>query len=99
MVSTALPVSSDALAAALEPVITPLLTELRALRESNERLQGEVAGLREDIAARPLEMQVEGSQKSPEAIPTGNTDGNEMGTLVRIATQLEYLWQRVRGRT
>ncbi|MDQ3398905.1 MAG: hypothetical protein M3511_14280, partial [Deinococcota bacterium] len=58
-------VDPKALAAALEPIITPLLTELQALRKSNERLTSEVVGLREDVAVRVLDEPREPSQPAP----------------------------------
>lgn len=94
------PVNSSALvdprvlAAALEPVLIPLLTELQALRKSNERLEGEVVGLREDMAARTLDE----PRKAPqEPSQVGDSGDVQAGALVRAATRLERLWRRVSG--
>lgn len=105
-------VSPEALAAALEPVITPLLIELRALRESNERLEGEVVGLREDIGRasngrspsgliRPdmvaRQLEVPKAQEPPQPAPVGSSGDDGAGVLVRAATRLERLWARLSG--
>jgi hypothetical protein len=87
-------VTPEALAAALEPVITPLLTELRALRASNERLTDEVAGLRESMAARQLEEHRESQQEPPQPAPAGNSGASRAGVLVQAATYIERLWRR-----
>ncbi len=98
-VSSATLVDPRALAAALEPVITPLLTELQALRQSNERLTGEVMGLREDIAARPPVEPRVSEQQSPQPAPVGDSGDVQAGVLVRAASRLERLWARLSGRT
>lgn len=83
------------LAAALESVVTPLLTELQALRKSNERLTGEVVGLREDMAARAIEEPQE--LQEPALVPKG--DDVQAGMLARAASRLERLWRAVSGRS
>lgn len=92
-------VDPKVLTAALESVVIPLLTELQALRRSNERLEGEVVGLREDMATRaldePREPQHEPQQPGP-AREGGDVQG---GALVRAASRLERLWRAVSGRS
>lgn len=92
-------VDSKVLAAALEPVVTPLLTELQALRWSNERLEGEVVGLREDMAARVLDDLREPPHRPSELGPVPNSSDTQAGALVRAASRLERLWARLSGRT
>lgn len=91
------------LAAALESVVTPLLTELQALRKSNERLEGEVVGLREDMAARPLEAPLEEplgtSHKPAQPAPVPEGGDVQAGVLVRAASRLERLWRAMSGRS
>lgn len=87
-------VDPKALAAALEPVITPLLTELQALRRSNERLEGEVVGLREDMATRVLDEPREPLKIAP--VPERGDD--QGGVLVWTASRLERLWRALSGR-
>lgn len=96
-VSGAAMVDPRVLVAALEPVITPLLTELRALRKSNERLEVEVAGLRGDIAARPPVQLGTSEHEPPHAAPVGNGGSDGAGMLVQAASRLERLWARLSG--
>lgn len=81
------------LAEALEAVVTPLLTELQALRRSNERLEGEVVGLREDMAARALDE----PREPPQIAPVPERGDDQAGVLVRAASRLERLWRAVGG--
>lgn len=92
-------VDPKAMAAALESVVTPLLTELQALRQSNERLEDEVIGLREDMAARLSDEPRDTPHEPPQPAPVGDNGEAQAGVLVRAASRLERLWARLSGRS
>lgn len=90
-------VDPKVLAAALESVVTPLLTELQALRRSNERLEGEVVGLRKDITTQLVEPEAAArvaQLDDLEAAARETAETSKHGPVVRLALWLERVLRR-----
>lgn len=85
---------SGALVGALTQALErSLLPELRALRESNERLEQEVAALRAGRASQFGRLP-EAPPTSAETAATDETGGSDDGPMVRAARWLERLLRR-----
>jgi hypothetical protein len=75
-------VGTEALAATLERVVSPLLDELQALRQSNERLIDELGSLKLNKPAREIE-------NPAEVAPGDATADRQHGLLIRLLIRLE----------
>lgn len=82
--------STEAVQKAFSVALTPLLTELQALRSSNERMTNEVVELRRDLNSVAV-SELQGPRDLPPVTETTPTDD---GVLVRGARWLESLLRR-----
>ena len=80
-------IDTEALTGALERVVSPLVDEIRALRESNERLRVSIEGKSPSHRMTELSSGTSGRDSSNDNEPSQNQDG----FIVRAARRLERL--------